>query len=177
MISSALAALVIAGSAAKLAAPIKAALLVSILMFLCGKIAVRFDAIAARRSGLCENAKFDAALPRLEQFHCATRPDVWDHGRGLNCTKADGDSSRESSVAAQLHEQTHPTDLQDQELASLQRSIKAAWLPDDLDMAWVRRHQPGNEVGSTDIKGEGEWHTLKHGGSKRRLWRNIHIRI
>src|SRR6056297_1880961 len=42
------------------------------------------------------------------------------------------DSSRESSVVASLHEQTHPAELQDQELAGLQRSAEAAWLPDDL---------------------------------------------
>jgi len=43
-----------------------------------------------------------------------------------------GDSSRESSVVAGLHEQTHPAELQDQELAGLQRGAEAAWLPDDL---------------------------------------------
>jgi hypothetical protein len=34
-------------------------------------------------------------------------------------------------------------------------------------------------VDSTGIKaeGEGEWNTRKHGGSKRRLWRKIHIGI
>lgn len=42
------------------------------------------------------------------------------------------DSSRESSVVAVLHEQTHPAELQDQELAGLQRSAEAARLPDDL---------------------------------------------
>ena len=42
------------------------------------------------------------------------------------------DSSRESSVVAGLHEQTHPAELQDQELAVLQRSAEAARLPDDL---------------------------------------------
>lgn len=51
------------------------------------------------------------------------------------------DSSRESSVVAGLHEQTHPADLQDQELAGLQRSAEAAWLPDDL----VR---PGHGLGA-----------------------------
>ena len=32
---------------------------------------------------------------------------------------------------------------------------------------------------STGIKveGEGEWHTRKHGGSKRRVWRKIHLGI
>jgi hypothetical protein len=42
------------------------------------------------------------------------------------------DSSRDSSVVAGLHEQTHPAELQDQELAGLQRSAEAARLPDDL---------------------------------------------
>ena len=34
-------------------------------------------------------------------------------------------------------------------------------------------------VDSTGIKveGEGEWHTRKHGGSKRRIWRKIHLGI
>ncbi len=32
---------------------------------------------------------------------------------------------------------------------------------------------------STGIKveGEGEWHARKHGGSKRRIWRRIHLGI
>ncbi len=34
-------------------------------------------------------------------------------------------------------------------------------------------------IDSTGIKveGEGEWHTRKHGGSKRRIWRKLHIGI
>ena len=34
-------------------------------------------------------------------------------------------------------------------------------------------------VDSTGIKmeGEGAWHTRKHGGSKRRVWRKIHLGI
>ncbi|WP_245823384.1 hypothetical protein [Antarctobacter heliothermus] len=52
------------------------------------------------------------------------------------------DSSRESSVVAVLHEQTDPAELQDQELAGLQRSAEAARLPDDL----VR---PGHGLGAT----------------------------
>jgi hypothetical protein len=34
-------------------------------------------------------------------------------------------------------------------------------------------------IDSTGIKveGEGEWHTRKHGGSKRRVWRKIHLGI
>lgn len=39
---------------------------------------------------------------------------------GLCCTNPVRDSSRESSVVAGMHEQTHTPDLQDQELASLQ---------------------------------------------------------
>jgi len=27
------------------------------------------------------------------------------------------------------------------------------------------------------VEGEGEWHTCKHGGPKRRVWRKIHLRI
>jgi hypothetical protein len=42
------------------------------------------------------------------------------------------DSSRESSVVAGLDEQTDPADLQDQELAILERSVEAAWLPHHL---------------------------------------------
>lgn len=38
----------------------------------------------------------------------------------LCCTNRVRDSSRESSVVAVMHEQTHTHDLQDQELASLQ---------------------------------------------------------
>jgi len=40
--------------------------------------------------------------------------------QGLCCTNHVRDSSCESSVVAGLHEQTNTTDLQDQELASLQ---------------------------------------------------------
>lgn len=32
-------------------------------------------------------------------------------------------------------------------------------------------------VDSTGIKVEGEWRTRKHGGSKRRVWRKIHLGI
>ena len=42
------------------------------------------------------------------------------------------DSCRESNVVVGLPVQTHPAELQDQELADLQRSVEAAWLPDDL---------------------------------------------
>ena len=35
-------------------------------------------------------------------------------------------------MVAGAHEQTRTTGLQDQELAGLQRSAEAAWLPDDL---------------------------------------------
>lgn len=38
---------------------------------------------------------------------------------GLCCTNLVRDSSRESSVVAGLHEQTHTYDLQDQELGGL----------------------------------------------------------
>ena len=38
---------------------------------------------------------------------------------------------------------------------------------------------PCRAVDSTGIKveGEGEWHARKHGGSKRRIWRKIHLGI
>lgn len=39
---------------------------------------------------------------------------------GLCCTNLMRNSSRESSVVAGMHEQTHTPDLQDQELAGLQ---------------------------------------------------------
>ena len=39
---------------------------------------------------------------------------------GLCCTNPFWDSSHESSVVAGIHEQTHTSNLQDQELASLQ---------------------------------------------------------
>ena len=42
------------------------------------------------------------------------------------------DSCRESSVVAGAHEQTHTTELQDQEMAGLQRRAEEARLPDDL---------------------------------------------
>jgi adenine-specific DNA-methyltransferase len=42
------------------------------------------------------------------------------YSRWLCCTNPVRDSSRESSVVAGMHEQTHTPDLQDQELASLQ---------------------------------------------------------
>jgi hypothetical protein len=35
-------------------------------------------------------------------------------------------------MAAGLHEQAHPADLQDQKLASLQQRAEAPWLPYDL---------------------------------------------
>ena len=40
--------------------------------------------------------------------------------------------SRDSSVGAGRHEQTEHTDLQDQELADLQRGAQAPWRADDL---------------------------------------------
>ena len=43
-----------------------------------------------------------------------------DEFTGLCCTNPVRDSSRESSVVAVMHEQTHTPNLQDQELASLQ---------------------------------------------------------
>ena len=42
------------------------------------------------------------------------------------------DSSCESSMVVGKYEQTVPAELQDQELASLQGSVEAAWLPDQL---------------------------------------------
>jgi transposase len=51
------------------------------------------------------------------------------------------DSSGESSVVDGLHEQTHPAELQDEELAGLQRSAEAARFPYDL----VR---PGHGLGA-----------------------------
>ncbi|PZX10309.1 hypothetical protein LX81_04261 [Palleronia aestuarii] len=42
------------------------------------------------------------------------------------------DSSRGSSVVVALHEQTDPAKLREQELAVLQRSAEAEWLPGDL---------------------------------------------
>jgi len=51
-----------------------------------------------------------------------------------------------------------------------------------LDVAIAYRGSKGALhllVDSTGIKveGEGEWHTRKHGGSKRRVWRKIHLGI
>ena len=50
----------------------------------------------------------------------------------LCCTNPVRDSSRESSVVAGMHEQTDTPDLQDQELASLQRRAETPWFADDL---------------------------------------------
>ena len=50
----------------------------------------------------------------------------------LCCTNRVRDSSRESSVIAGPHEQTDTPDLQDPELASLQRGAQAPGLADDL---------------------------------------------
>ena len=47
-------------------------------------------------------------------------------GQGFVAQMAKGDSSCESSVVAGVHEQTHPAELQDQELAGLGRCRKAA---------------------------------------------------
>jgi hypothetical protein len=52
---------------------------------------------------------------------------------GLYCTNGrKGDSSREFSVIAGWHEQTETADLQDQELARLQRGAQATRLAHDL---------------------------------------------
>ena len=51
---------------------------------------------------------------------------------GFVAQRPRGNSSPESSVVAGPHEQTHPADLQGQELAGLQRRAEAARLPSDL---------------------------------------------
>ena len=43
-----------------------------------------------------------------------------------------GDSSRESSVIAEVHEQTHTPELQDYELGRLQQCAQAPGVVDDL---------------------------------------------
>ncbi len=63
--------------------------------------------------------------------HGGTKRRVWRKIR-LCCTNPVRDSSRESSVVAGRHEQTDAPDLQDPELAELQRSAQAPGLADDL---------------------------------------------
>ena len=58
------------------------------------------------------------AMPKSVQAKAkAHLHDIW---QGLCCTNRVKDSSRESSMVAGLHEQTHTANLQDQELAGLQ---------------------------------------------------------
>ena len=54
------------------------------------------------------------------------------HAGGHCFTNRVRDSSHESSVVAGLHEQTDSSDLQDPELAELQRSAQALWVADGL---------------------------------------------
>jgi len=61
-------------------------------------------------------------------------------GDGFVAQMAKGDSSCESSVVAGVHEQTHPAELQDQELQAYNQALKqrgslTIWF--DPDMAWV----------------------------------------
>jgi hypothetical protein len=58
-------------------------------------------------------------IPVPVDFRCSVAQISW------------GDSSRESSVIAEGHEQTEHTDLQDQELADLQRGALAPGRADD----------------------------------------------
>jgi archaellum component FlaC len=70
------------------------------------------------------NAEFQEKIDILNRMHADLE--------GLCCTNPVRDSSCESSVVAGLHEQTDTPDLQDQELARLQRSAEAPWLADPL---------------------------------------------
>ena len=75
----------------------------------------------ARTSGaaLAHLAKRQAE-PGLRPFGAENGPLDRFQAPRLCCTNRVRDSSRESSVVAGMHEQTHALDLQDQELASLQ---------------------------------------------------------
>jgi hypothetical protein len=68
---------------------------------------------------------------------------------GLWCTNSVRDSSREAGFVAGLHEQTYTADLQDQELAGLQRSAQAPWLADDPLAGRVVRNEVSRAAGST----------------------------
>lgn len=57
-------------------------------------------------------------IERVEEFFGNAGAGIR-HGGRLCCTNPVRDSSCESSVVAGAHEQTHPPDLQDQELAGL----------------------------------------------------------
>lgn len=72
-------------------------------------------------------AEYDTALQPIE-----TLADEIARQERLCCTNPVMDSSRESSVVAGRHEQTDTPDLQDPELAELQRSAQAPRLADDL---------------------------------------------
>ncbi|TCS28413.1 helix-turn-helix protein, partial [Acidomonas methanolica] len=50
---------------------------------------------------------------------------------------------------------------------------------DRANQVWGPKEPLPLLIDSTEIKveGDGEWHTRKHGGSKRRIWRKLHIGI
>jgi hypothetical protein len=90
-------------------------------------------------------------------------------GLGLCCTNGrKGDSSRESSVIAGRHEQTDTADVQDQELARLQRGAQATRVADDL----VRSK---DDVGSRADRQTGPpaelWPKLGDGGLRKAAYR------
>ena len=59
-------------------------------------------------------------IARIKAVRDLIGPDITFMVDGLCCTNPVRDSSRESSMVAGMHEQTHTPNLQDQELASLQ---------------------------------------------------------
>jgi len=80
------------------------------------------------------------------------------------------DSSCESSVVAGVHEQTHTACLQDPELARVQRCAEAP------GSRWKAKGNGQRRV-SKQSGGLFARRWRKHGGTKRRVWRKIHIGI
>jgi DNA-binding transcriptional MocR family regulator len=100
-------------------------------LFNTSRIPVREAITMLEQQGLVKNHRFKGAVVvglsldeagEIFDFRCIR----------LCCTNRVRDSSRESSVIAGPHEQTDTPDLQDPELASLQRGAQAPGLADDL---------------------------------------------
>ncbi len=85
-------------------------------------------AVFSGKAAAPESAK--AAEAEVEKLHAKIGQLVVE--RALLHKWPEGDSSRESSVIAGRHEQTDTADLQDQELACLQRRAQATRLANDL---------------------------------------------
>lgn len=61
----------------------------------------------------------ESPLSKSASAPSGTRSQSWGRGTWLCCAKSEGDSAGNCSVVIVVHEQTHPSELQDQELASV----------------------------------------------------------